>query len=416
MIKDVPIHHDDVTAYLNHLYNSDYKRPSNFAPLTVYPTIRQKNDLKKYVEDNVENFIFNDDRANISLKRDDVQTIVSQGKTIYLNIFSELFFTLDKYNNLSYTQHDRSNRAVLSKRYKGKGDRRNPQNYRYYYYFSNNMKLLDKIWCHKVISELSGKLDNRRHLSFYGFHEINNNFKVKAVEFTNSMDNKIMLDLVKAFDSVSFPTLEKLLKGYLVRKLGEKKGTTYFEQYFNRIIHTRVFYNGTEINRNKGLPTGLPSSTFVFTCLMDELFFLFMKNYPTFTKYFEYQVYVDDIGIHVLDNTIDIREFMDPLFRKFTDYGFSFNPAKCQISNNIANAYKDFSIITKDTKYLGIYFARDVTEYIEIVVNEFNERYQTNFENIASLMDYNQKAATGFLNYRLTPFLLRNENFLTELL
>ena len=66
--------------------------------------------------------------------------------------------------------------------------------------------------------------------------------------------------------------------------------------------------------------------------------------------------------------------------------------------------------------YEKLGLARDVTEYIEIVVNEFNERYQTNFENIASLMNYNRKAATGFLNYRLTPFLLRNENFLTELL
>ena len=117
MIKYVPIHHDVVAAYLNRLYNSDYRRPSNFAPVTVYPTIVQKNDLKKYVEDNVENFIFNEAKANISLKGEDIRTIVSQDKTIYLNIFSELFFTLDKYNNLSYTQHDSSNRGVLSKQY-----------------------------------------------------------------------------------------------------------------------------------------------------------------------------------------------------------------------------------------------------------------------------------------------------------
>lgn len=409
---------NDVVSYLNSLYSSDFQVPENNTTC-VEPTISQKKFVKKFVQSNIENYIFRQKHAGpycrklekeVSLTHDEINSIVSNKKgtrKMNLDNFSEIFFTWEKYNNLSDDLHKRFNRAVLLKLYKN-GDDKNPKNYRYLYNFSNNVKLLDKIWSHRLCKELIGKIDGNKYLSYHVRGEFNKSMKFKAVEFTDCIDNKIMLDFEKAFDNVSFFSIQQLLKDFLVRKLGIKKGTIFFEQYFNLIINTQVYYNGIKIKRIKGIPTGLSSSNLIFTAIIDQIFYIYLKMYPTFLKYFNYNVYVDDIAIDILDNSIDIKKFIDPLLNIFKYYKFKCNPKKCLISNNISNNYENFGVIQQNTKYLGIYFCREISQYFDIIIKEFNEKKKTDCKNIASMIKYNRKAARGFLKYKLAPFLKKN--------
>ena len=394
-----------IVYYLNKLYYSKYIKKKK--KITKEEIGKEEIKwIKKYISDNTKKFIFMNHHSGPyckSLERN-ISLNGKHLKKIDPTIFGQLYFTWKKNNNLTKEQHYKFNRAILIPVYK-KGDINKPSNYRYLYNFSNNVKLLDKIWSFEICKELTGKINNINFLSYHIRNTFNKNLKEVATRFTNNSDNKIMLDFEKAFDSVSFYTIEQLLKSFLIRVLGKEKGEMYFERYFNLIINCNIYYDKIKIKRNKGIPTGLSSSNLIFTMIMEQIFYLFDKICPSFKKYFNFYVYVDDIAINVLDNSVDISSYIKKLMKVFEYYKFKCNNKKCLISKNIHNQIDNFTIIENNTKYLGIYFCRNPEEYINLIIDEFNKKKNQKFKTIYDMVKYNKNSARGFLKYKLHPFL-----------
>ena len=408
----------DTIRYLNKLYKSNFKKNNNCTK-EVIVSLSEKNFLKNLVKNNTEKYIFLQKHSGpycrklekeVSLSKDEISSIykknVKKGiRKIDIDTFSSVYFTWIKYNNLTDEMHQKFNRAVLIPIHK-KDDIDNPKNYRYLYNFSNIIKLLDKIWANNICQELTGKLDGDKYLSYHIRGGFNENMKTKASKFTNSLDNKIMLDFEKAFDNVSFFSIKHLLKDFLIRKLGIDKGIKYFKQYFNIITNSSIYFNKIKIKRNKGIPTGLPSSNLIFTAIINQIFYVYTKYFPDFLKYFNYNVYVDDIAIDILNNKINIKKYLDPLLSIFKYYKFKCNFNKCLISKNISFNYPKFNKITTNTKYLGIYFSRDISEYFKLIIDEFNKKNNLECKNVYEMMKKKRKSSIGFLLFKLEPFKL----------
>lgn len=394
-----------VIRYLNNIYKSDFKKEENTTKEYSVDKSLVKN-MKKYIKDNTDKIVFYEKHSgpycqklekHLSLNKSNV-------KKIDAKVFSKLYYTLEKNGNLTSEMHEKYNRAVLIQIHK-KGDMSDPSNYRYLYNFSNNIKLLDKLWSINICNALIGKVNDKNLLSYHTRFEFNESIRGMASKFTDNIDNKIMLDFEKAFDNVSFYSISKLLKKFLIRKLGEEKGKYYFDRYFNIITNTNIYFDKVKIKRNKGIPTGLPSSNLVFTMIMEQIFYEFTMIKPDFTKFFDFYVYVDDIAIIVKDNTINIKDYIDCLLNIFDYYMFKCNSKKCNISKNISSNYKNFEIITPETKYLGIYFSRNLKEYINIIIKEYNEKKKQDCKTIADMIKYKKNSARLYLKYKLYPFI-----------
>lgn len=220
----------DTVRYLNKLYSSNYiKEPNKIKEILC--SISDKRFLKNLVKNNTDKYIFLQKHAGpycrplekqVSLSKGEIESIYMKEtkkgiRKINIDTFSSLYFTWEKNNNLTEEMHQQFNRAVLIAVHK-KGNDKNPQNYRYLYNFSNIIKLLDKMWANKICQELTGKLDGNKYLSYHIRGEFNESMKMKASKFTNSLDNKIMLDFEKAFDNVSFFSIKQLLKDFFNKK------------------------------------------------------------------------------------------------------------------------------------------------------------------------------------------------------
>jgi len=397
----------EVVRYLNRLYNSKYNTTYNTIEDTTVSSSEIK-WMKKYINDNTNKFSFIDRISGPytrSLEKE-ISLNSKQIKKIDTKEFSKLYFTWIKNGDITKEQHLKYNRAVLISVHKN-GDIKNPANYRYLYNFSNNIKLLDKIWTFEICKELGDNVNNKNFMSYHCRFKFNESLRGMATKFTNTIDNKIMLDFEKAFDNVSFYTIEKLLKSFLIRKLGKDKGTMYYNRYFNIIKNCNIYYEKIKLKRRKGIPTGLPSSNFVFTMIMEEMFYIYNRINPSFKKFFDFYVYVDDIAINVLDKKVNINKHINILLDIFRFYKFKCNYNKCIISPNIYQNIPQFKMIDSSTKYLGIYFSRNQEEYINLIIEEFNSKKATKIKTISDMFKYNRRSAIGFLKYKLYPFLKR---------
>lgn len=394
----------ETIRFLNNLYYSKYQHDIN-STIEVEIDKSMKKYTKKYVNDNTDNIIFMDRHAGPYCKKLEAEVSLTKKKLKKINLdnFTSVYHTWRKHGNLTKEMHEQFNRATLISLHK-KGDKSEPSNYRYLYNFTNIIKLLDKIWSIEICKELTGKINDKNFLSYHTRYEFNDSMRGMATKFTNSNNNKIMLDFMKAFDNVTYDSIKKLMKSFLIRKLGKEKGDYYFTRYFNIITNSNIFHEKIKIKRNKGIPTGLPSSNIVFTMIMEEIFYQFIKIKPEFNKHFNFYVYVDDIAIEILDNNINIKSYIDTLLKLFDYYMFKCNPKKCLISENIKDNYENFQIINEDTKYLGIYFTRNPKVYIDNIINEYNEKKNKNFKFIHEMINHNKNSARLYLKYKLTPF------------
>ena len=395
----------ETIRFLNNIYYSDYKHEKNTTKEVVVDKSMKKH-IKKYVKNNADNIIFMDRHAGPYCRKLEAEVSLTKKKLKRVNLesFTSVYHTWREQGNLTKEMHEKFNRATLISLHKN-GDKSEPSNYRYLYNFTNIIKLLDKIWSLEICKELTGKINDKNFMSYHTRYEFNQSMRGMATKFTNSNDNKIMLDFMKAFDNVTFHSVEKLMKSFLIRKLGKEKGNYYFSRYFNIITNSNIFYEKIKIKRNKGIPTGLPSSNIVFTMIMEEIFYQFIKVKPDFIKHFNYYVYVDDIAIEVLNKNVDIKSYIDTLLKFFDYYMFKCNPKKCIISDNIKDNYKNFQVINEQTKYLGIYFTRNQKVYIDNVINEYNEKKNKDFKFIHEMIKYNKNSAKLFLKYKLNPFI-----------
>jgi hypothetical protein len=202
------------------------------------------------------------------------------------------------------------------------------------------------------------------------------------------------------------------------------------------------------LKRNKGIPQGCAFSTDLFVLCMDyitkEIFANITSKYDV-NLFIDYscKIYVDDIMLTIItQNGLDnIKHIINEFEIVFTKYKFKINTNKTKFSSellpyfineNNLDSISDF-IFTNDDKFLGIYYAEYITNYIHIFNQNIFETYsrgqdkrklslETIDKHLQDLELHNQKGLRKFLdrknfkmslfgkiNYRFSKFIYRGD-------
>ena len=401
----------DENQMIRHL-NSVYQGEDVDIPKVKFQKITySKEQILQFRNDicnNIDNIIF---RARVGAYGQGLEHQISLKSKNVKNLNFRLFYAVhqdyNKYNIIRPSLLRKINYSSIIPKHK-KGDKKDVKNYRFLFNHSCYFKLLDKLWTLKFLEKTKNKgFDNNIYYSAFNRGEFKLHVKDVAKKVTDLKDNIILLDIAKAFDSVDWINFKFLLKPALIRKLGNQLGSKLFDQYINLIKTRRCFYKKKQINVKKGIPTGLASSTIIFTLIFDEIltkfFNIYYKN-KDYKKDFDMYIFMDDVALYIKNKKI-IKKLLLNFINIFKYYKFNINVEKSLISQNIALYMPSFKPIQSNDFYLGIPFSRDIPEYLEIILNQFKERnpeFQiNNYFDIYSIFIDHPKKVRGFFNYKL---------------
>jgi hypothetical protein len=291
----------------------------------------------------------------------------------------------------------------------------NVTNYRFLQDHSKEMKLLDRLWCLKII-ELVKSLDKTIFKSSLA-KDMDSSVVETADLNTRSRENVVLIDIEKAFDSCDFEVVEKLLQRNLSRKIGDKLGLELTQEYLYLIKQRIVCFKDKQIMFKKGIPTGLPSSNIIFSLLMEEILIEWQnesKELFSINKDFILNIFVDDIYLKLINLSIkDI--IVKTLIDKISFYKFRVNFEKCKADENLKLEF--FTNLHESDYYLGIPFTRDLKFYTDIVLKKYNnlnnnmDTYSILYNKLVEKHD-DSKAIFGYFNYKLKPMMKNNENLI----
>jgi hypothetical protein len=233
-----------------------------------------------------------------------------------------------------------------------------------------------------------------------------------AIENTMSTEKVVLLDIMRAFDSLEWDVLEDLLESNLTRKIDSETAKDLVSQYMTIIKNRELYYNNHLIEISKGIPTGLPSSNLVFTLALEEILYRWFND----TKYvnqvdFRMNVYVDDIYLKII-NIKETSNVVNSLIAYLESYKLNVNKYKSRADENL-----NLTIINKLKEtdyYLGIPFTRNIRLYGNLILNEFRKNKldltwkQIYDKLISDEPDEDVRVIVGFMNYKLKPFLGSN--------
>ena len=259
--------------------------------------------------------------------------------------------------------------------------------------------------------------------------------RIHQLGHQNGQTGFIMLDMSNAYNNVKYDFLAHVLNHYLSRIYPDDPQTaTNLSNGITRLIRLTKYwdpYIKEELKRNKGVPQGCPISCDLYIICMD---YVFREIIPRLNKElglvlgrdYRLQVYVDDILIELLTKLsfAKAKPLLDLMTDIFTGYHFKLNLAKSCATANLGPSLA-LPVIQSDHKYLGIYMESDPKKYMELIEQEFRNRFSRNFkvhsfremeDNLAHVFmakngQPNHRVISmvrGKLNYRLTPFARSN--------
>jgi len=298
--------------------------------------------------------------------------------------------------------------------------------YRYIINHHNTIKILDRILYYEILQKCNNNLPNP-NIFIISFNTIKNNnlnnynntLSVIADKNTLSMKNVLLLDLERAYDSLNWNVIENLLYYNLKRKMNILYANEFTQQYMTILTNRIIKYKNTPIKVFKGVPTGLPTSTLIFTFIIEEIIIRWMNdNNFINNKDFIINIYIDDIYIKFL-NISKIDKIISSLIIYLTRYNFNINFNKSKIDKklyNFSNITQQFKILNEKDLYLGIPFTRNYKLYNKIILENLYKKHKLNYNwkhiyNI--IIDTNHKyykKIFGFMNYKLKPLLNNNNN------
>ena len=406
---------DIVITYLNTLWYGTYYNNISFMKIIVYIT----SFFSK---------IYNSPYTFISNVKNNLYNLRKLGLHVYHNMTleNEMLINEEVFNTeinyaYNYIYGNQFNRIDIMKKicyctifpkYKS-GDGSRPEHFRYLINHHTTIKILDRLWCYEVIKKCGTNLPD------YDIYKvniskayINNNLINVADNNTQSINNVVLLDIIRAFDSLEWNILEELLISNLTRKINSYYAN-YFVNYYMTIIKNRIVrYKKYEIKVNKGIPTGLPSSTIIFTLIIEEIIYRWTNKYK-FKQYHDFilNIYVDDIYIKIINNSktkLIINSLMSYL-NKYKLY-INFKKSRADINLNLA-----FTQLTNKDCYLGIPFTRDKYLYSTIILDNLYQKHnlRLNWLEIFDILNSNEydnrkSILYGFLNYKLKPLNYNN--------
>ena len=295
----------------------------------------------------------------------------------------------------------------------------NPDNFRYFINHHNTIKILDNIWYINVIEKSTGNLPNS-DIFINKLIKNNNTNTIGLIDYANnntlSIDNVLLLDLIKAYDSIEWYILEDLLLSSLKRKMDIMCATELFDQYKTIMTNRVITYMGKIIKVSKSIPTGLSSSMLVFTYIIDEIITRWLiENIYNFQINIDFiiNIYIDDIYIKIL-NLSKTNIIINTFIKILTKYKLNISFNKSRISKNLSyNTFKFIELSSTDL-YLGIPFTRNISSYMEIILNLCNTKHNLSYEwidiyNILISNKHKHKSLLiSYMKYKLKPILLNN--------
>ncbi len=302
-------------------------------------------------------------------------------------------------------------RCIIFAKHKS-GDKTKPENFRYLVNHHNTVKILDRIWCSELILKCGNNLPDKDIYKSTLVKAFNGSIITTATENTKSFANVVMIDIMKAFDSLDWDILEELLLSNLTRKINKETATELVAQYMTILKNRELYYNNIRVEVSKGIPTGLPSSNLVFTLAIEEILFRwFCKSGFSNNKDFKLNVYVDDIYMRIL-NLPNASEIVNGLIEHLENYKLKVNKEKTKADENL-NITGLVNYIKPTDYYLGIPFTRDVKLYGELILSELNKKHNLSWLNVYDILSEDdsskeKSSVYGFLNYKLRPFFVTN--------
>ena len=319
----------------------------------------------------------------------------------------ELYLCLNdfiRYNNIRSSLFDNIKYATIFIKHK-KGDNKDPKNFRFLSNHTNCFKILDKFWTNNLIATLT------RNKSLPDKKIVMNNFDrtytvsirdlalEKIFKFKNG-SKIVLLDIRKAFDSVSWNILKDLLVKNLTRKVNKKFADKIVEQYMFLNTQRCIKFKSKTIKFNKSIATGLPSSTIVFSLLIEQIIFEWMNKEKCHNQVL-INTFVDDIYLEFKD-TICAFQLVESLIKYLNDNELVINSSKTK--TNIDNL--PYDKINKSECYLGMPFVLNEKEYIEECIFMFKDKYyDIEVKNMIDILESKEhvkvrKELLGFFNYK----------------
>lgn len=385
----------------------------------------------------LDKFYFNiKNKKNIIMKEDyyfkeakDIRHILRIKKKIPTSIYKDTYDFLVSSNKDQIELIKNYNKVYIFRRYKN-GNKDDPKNYRY---FQNNSDQIKLICCYiKYIIDLVLKKDYINTDIFICKIKVGQNVK-NCVDYaednTRTIDRLLLLDLIKAFDSVELKILYKTLDNFFNRNILDE-----YLNYKNHILNMifiilynrEVYYENKIINCNRGLPQGLPISNYIFTLFLSEIVYEWNIKAPK-NIIEKLNIYVDDIYILFLNNNNNLNNiYTYNLIKHLDDYYLKINIDKCKMSKDL-KLDLNFSILNKFNTYLGLTFTRslkDILKIFEIHINKYNLKYNKNntIYDVYYIFKYEKmnnikkRSLNGWINYKFKHILKNNNLNILELL
>jgi hypothetical protein len=399
--------------YLNNLWSSSkqFTRTSN----TILLTSISNKYLQKFKKIIIEkyNFIKNISNFNYTNKLEK-KTRLSKNELSNYDFYNTYiaYKNLLCYNKINNKTMNKINKVLLVKKIKDPSkDINNVKNYRFLQVHSKPLKLIDRLWCCRITNIIKN-LDTTIFISNL-VKGMNDATIIAADNNTRSIENVILIDIEKAFDSCDYTILEELLKSNLSRNSNPIIAENLTKQYMYILKEREIFFDNKKINYQKGLPVGLPSSNLVFSLIIDEIIFRWKnQNEHLFEigKDFKLNIYVDDIYIKLF-NLIIKDSVIITLIDILKMYGFTVNFDKCKADKNLN--IKIFGNLEETDMYLGIPFTRDIKTYTDLILKKYklDKSYKSIYDKLKKDNHPEKKKILGFFNYKFKPLINKyNDN------
>lgn len=284
-----------------------------------------------------------------------------------------------------------------------------PNNLRYFINHHNVIKIIDRLWCLKLLSKFESEpLDKNIFKSSLLENDFSHIIELATLN-TISQENKVILDVEKAFDSIDWDIAYRLVYSNLSKKIDENISKELIEEYMLLLKNRLVYYENFIINISSGIPLGLPSSNIIFHFMINEIISRWLENNKKYYSHFILNIFVDDIYFE-FDELININE-INYLIINFINYlkkyGLTINRNKIKFGSNIYTK-KIGNLLLETDLYLGIPFTRNISKYGQIILHQFNERYYANltWSNIYEYIFTNSNCSNSlisFFSFKLKP-------------
>jgi hypothetical protein len=322
-------------------------------------------------------------------------------------IYTYLHSSIDKKKNII----KKYSKCIIIPKNKNQNNITEPNNFRYFINHHNVIKIIDRLWCIKLLSKFKYEPLNK---NIFKSSLLKNDFShiIKLASLnTTSQENKVILDVEKAFDSIDWDIMHRLIRSNLSKKINKNDSEELIEEYMLLLKNRLVYYDNFIINVSSGIPLGLPSSNIVFHFMIDEIISRWLENNKKYYSNFILNIFVDDIYLE-FDKFITINEInylITNFINYFKNYGLKINRNKIKFGSNIYTK-KIGNLLLETDLYLGIPFTRNIEKYGEITLNQFNERYYTNltWSNIYEYISTKTNCSnslTSYFCFKLKPII-----------